>query len=321
LSAPSDRAARFDVHGVAVEVRSNRPELVEFVARRLQFFASPGPSRPAVRFELRAVDRHVVRRPAGRLRTVYEPETGEVVYHEGRDELYIEYGRVRALCRMTEGDVLVSVLEPAAEAAWAATRPLVTLPLLEVLKRHGLYGLHAAGLTTGSHGVALAGGSGSGKTTLALALARGGFGFLGDDMLFVAANGDAPVLLAFPDELDVSDSTAGFFPGLERDLRDELGSAKRQLPAQRTGGELVPEARPALLLFPQVGTGAQTEVEPCTADEALRELVPNVLLTDAASSQRHLDALGRLARETRSFRLSLARDFHELPSLVGGLIE
>ncbi|MFL5920424.1 MAG: hypothetical protein ACJ743_11870 [Gaiellaceae bacterium] len=308
------------MHGVEVEVRSNRPELLELVARRLRFFARPASSRPAARFELRAADRHFVERPEGRLRSVYEPETGEVVYHEGRDELYIDYGRVRALCRLAEGDVVVSVLEPTAEAAWAATRPLVTLPLLEVLKRHGLYGVHAAGLATGSRGVALPGGSGSGKTTVALALARGGFGFLGDDMLFLSANGEEPLLLAFPDELDITDSTAAFFPGVEGDLRDELGTAKRQLAAERSGGELVPRARPSLLLFPRIGSGAQTSVEPCAADEALRELVPNVLLTDPVSSQRHLDVLGRLARDTRCFRLSLARDLEELPSLVGGLI-
>jgi len=320
LSAQPDVGASFDLHGVEVEVRSNRPELLELVARRLRYFARPAVARPAARFELRAVERHVVERPEGPLRSVYEPETGEVVYHEGRDELYIDYGRVRARCRFAEGDVLVSVHEPAAESAWAATRPLVTLPLLEVLKRHDLYGVHAAGLVTGSRGVALPGGSGSGKTTVALALAQGGFGFLGDDMLFLSANGDTQLLLAFPDELDLTDSTAAFFPGVEGDLQDELGTAKRQLAAERSGGELVARAHPSLLLFPRIGSGAQTSVEPCTADEALRELVPNVLLTEPASSQRHLDALGRLARDTRCYRLSLARDFKRLPSLVGELI-
>jgi hypothetical protein len=320
LSAQPDVVASFDLHGVEVEVRSNRPELLELVARRLRFFARGATSRPAARFELRAVARHVVERPEGALRSVYEPETGEVVYHEGRDELFIDYGRVRARCRLGEGDVLVSVLEPAAESAWAATRPLVTLPLLEVLKRHGLYGVHAAGLVAGSRGVALPGGSGSGKTTVALALAQGGFGFLGDDMLFLSANGEGPLLLAFPDELDLTNATAAFFPGVEGDLRDELGTAKRQLAAERSGGELVARARPSLLLFPRIGSGAQTDVEPCTADEALRELVPNVLLTDPASSQGHLDALGRLARDTRCYRLSLAQDFQQLPTLVAELI-
>ena len=47
------------------------------------------------------------------------------------DELYVDYGQRPGDCRAADGDVLVSVLEPVEEAAWAVTRPLFTLPLLE----------------------------------------------------------------------------------------------------------------------------------------------------------------------------------------------
>ena len=57
-------------------------------------------------------------------------------------------------------------------------------------------------------------------------------------------------------------------------------------------------------------------MEPLERDEALLELAPNVLLTDPASSQRHLDALGALVRASRCFRLSAGRDFDRLTALV-----
>jgi len=312
----------FDLHGVAVEVRSNRSDLLALVARRLQFFAGAPAVRPEARFELQATEAHVVSPPAVTTRTVYEPETGEVLYDEGEDELYVDYGQVRALCRLGRGEVLVSVLEPVAEAAWAATRPLFTLPLLELLKRRSVYSVHAAGVSSGQHAVVIPGGSGAGKTTLALALVRGGFDFLGDDMLFLSRDGGGPLLLAFPDELDVSETTASFFPDVVGALRRERlpGAVKRQLPANRLPGEVAERARPAVLLFPRIEAGGRSRVEPLTRDEALLELAPNVLLTEPASSQLHLDALGGLVRGSRCFRLSVARDFDDVVEVVGGLV-
>jgi hypothetical protein len=312
-------SATFDLHGVVLEVESSSDQLLELVRRRLQFFESTEKGA-AVRIELRASREHTISPPA-RGRPVYEPESGRVLYDEEQDELAIEYGRVRARCRIGAGEAVISVTEPVDEVAWAATRPLLTLPLLELLKRRGKYGLHAAGVVSGHHGVALAGGSGAGKTTLALALVRAGFGFLGDDMLFLAANGDGPVLLAFPDELDVSPATSSFFPELRPLLRPEplAGAEKLQLPPDRLGGDLLSSARPAALLFPAVSSGPTSSAEPLSADEALLEVTPNVLLTERTSSQAHLDALGELVRNTHCFRVSLGRDFDELPVLVRGL--
>lgn len=313
-----------DVHGVAVDVRSDHPALAELVARRLAFFSEAASAGDAVRLELRATDAHLVERPEGPVRPVYEPETGEVLYAEEHDALYVDYGRVRALVRAAAGSALVSVLEPVEEVAWAATRPLVTLPLLELLKRRGVFGVHAAGVALDGRGVALAGTSGSGKTTLAVALALAGFDLLGDDMLFVRSEGSEAVLLAFPDELDLSETTVSFFPELEARLRPEAlaGAAKRQLDATALEAGVAADARARLVLFPQIASpGDPSAVEPLSADEALLELAPNVLLTEPSSSQRHLEALGSLVRAGRCFRLTTGRDFDHAAEIVRELLE
>jgi hypothetical protein len=322
VTGPATVTATFDLHGVAVEVRSNRAALLELVGRRLAFF-DRSPAAPAVRFELRATAAHAVAPPGAQSRTVYEPELGEVLYDPTADELYVDYGQVRASCRAADGEVLVSVLEPVEEAAWAVTRPLFTLPLLELLKRRGIYGVHAAGVAGGGRGILLAGGTGAGKTTLALALVEDGFDFLGDDMLFLSPDADGPLVLAFPDELDVSDTTVSFFPGSEDLLWPEplQGASKRQLPPDRLDGSIAAGARPSLLLFPRIAPEGETVVEPLARDEALLELAPNVLLTDRDSSQLHLDALGRLVRESSCFRLSTGRDLGEVAAIVRRILD
>jgi hypothetical protein len=57
-----------------------------------------------------------------------------------------------------------------------------------------------------------------------------------------------------------------------------------------------------------------------TPPEALLELAPNVLLTDLSSSQAHLDALTRLARQCACFRLYTGQDFDALPGRLGALV-
>ena len=313
----------FDLHGVAVDVRSDQPLLAELVGRRLAFFTEAASADDPLRLELRAGGAHLVERPDGPVRTVYEPETGEVLYAEDDDVLYVDYGRVRARVEASAGSALVSVLEPVEEVAWAATRPLVTLPLLELLKRRGVFGIHAGGVALDGQGVVLAGSSGAGKTTLALALALAGFDLLGDDMLFLRLQRDEPVLLAFPDELDVSETTVSFFPGLAARLRSDTlaGAAKRQVDPAALQAAVVAEARPALVLFPRIAPDGPSALEPMSFDEALLELAPNVLLTEPASSQHHLEALGSLLRAGRSFRLTTGRDFDQVATGIRELLQ
>src|SRR5262249_30940366 len=54
------------------------------------------------------------------------------------------------------------------------------------------------------------------KSTLALALARAGLGFLGDDTVFLSVDGGRMRAFAFHDELDISPRTAAFFPEFDR---------------------------------------------------------------------------------------------------------
>jgi hypothetical protein len=138
--------------------------------------------------------------------------------------------------------------------------------------------------------------------------------------VFLRAGSDGVRALAFPEDIDFTDATAGFFPALdERPQRDDW--PKRQLAADELAGvRTASECHPCALVFPSIGRSASSRLRPMTAAEALLELAPNVLLTDPSSSQAHLDALAGLVRQCTCVRLDTGRDFAALSDRLGEFV-
>lgn len=314
-------------HGLGIAISAEPQASAVLHSRFNEFTASCEGSLDLV-FEVTLIAdqrNHVVKRPPGRARPVYEPKGGVVLYIKDEDYLYINYGdRVRILCQPARGYARVSVLQSEVENLWLASHSLFTVALIEMLKRRGLYSIHASGLCIDGRGLLFAGTSGAGKSTLAIALLRAGFGFMGDDMLFLASDAEGLRVLAFPDEIDVADETARLFPELNflLDMPRPTGRLKRQIRAEEIcETDPVWECRPAVVVFPEVVNAEESSLHPMSRDEALMELVPNVLLTEARSCQAHLDILGKLARGSECYRLRTGRDIGTLPVLLLNLVQ
>lgn len=298
----------YSFHGLSLGVSAPDEVLRAFHAR---FAALPtdGAGSPDLLFEVQA---DPLERPE-RARPVYDPPLGEVIYDDGRDLLYLRQGSLSALCEPAAGRVRYAAASPAGEDLWILSHPLLSVPMMELLKRRGLFGVHAAGADLDGKALVLAGTSGSGKSTLSVALARAGFGFLGDDTLFL----DGRRVLAFPDEIDLTEESVSFFPGIVL-APSPAGWRKRQLPAEPA--RIAWESEPAVLVFPHVSRRPRSELRPIDAGEALLELAPNVLLTEPVSSQAHLDALAVLARASRCYRLETGTDLDEAVRLLRELM-
>lgn len=341
-SSEGVRTRHYHVHGLSVTISADRPEILAALHSRLRYFAvagssgsSPASAQPPadLAFTCHTVLRpqeHRLARPSGRSRPLFDFPRGEAIYLED-DRLYLSDGeRARLLCEPAHGRAEVSILESELADLWVLSHPLFTVAFVELMKRRGRYSLHAAGLSLGGRGLLLAGMSGAGKSTLSLALLRAGFGFMGDDRLFLSPReglSEGPEELtvqAFPDEVDVTDETAGFFPEL-RPLLSRPRSAKqpkRQFwPEELYAVSLVAECAPGALVFPRVAHRAETALAPMQAEEALLELAPNVLLTDAPSSQAHLSALAALVGRSALYRLETGRDFGAVPEMLRELLE
>ena len=251
--------------------------------------------------------------PKARSRT---STTQEILYIGVPETLRLE-------CDTRRQTVHVSALRTQKQRDWLLSRPMLTIPLVELLKRRRLFNVHAACLGANGRGVLFAGASGSGKSTLALALLTSGFEFLGDDMVFLR-NGDGPQrALAFPDAIDFTPSTAAFFPKLR-----ELGAQpvpadwpKHRLSAGAVfGTAFVADCAPVAIVFPRVSEAPRSELVPVGADEALLALAPNVLLTAPDHAQAHLDALAELVRVCDCYRLDAGRDFDRIAELSRELV-
>jgi len=321
------RTQNYGFHGLNLSVSSS-PAIATCLDSRFQMLPSNGERSETIYFDFESVSStkgHLFGKPPGRAKTFYQLEGGDASYFESEDQLYLSYGdRVRVLCNPGSGSACFSVLEPEIDNLWLASHLLFTICLIEILKRRGLYSLHAGGFSANGKCLLIPGTSGAGKSTLTVASLRANFDYMSDDMVFLMGRPEGFQVLAFPEELDVSDQTAGFFPELSFLLRSPKrpGWRKRQIhPIQVYGAKVAPVARPAAVVIPRIAQAETSVVTRMDPDEALLEMVPNVLLTEANSCRAHLDALSELVESTPCYRLETGRDFDQLSVRFRELLE
>lgn len=314
----SQRTQTYCFHGLNLKVSSS-DAIATCLDARFQMLPSNGECAETIFFDFESVSNtkeHRFGKPRGRAKPFYQLGRGEASYFEAEDQLYLCYDdRVRVLCNPGSGTACFSVLEPEIDNLWLASHLLFTICLVEILKRRGLYSLHAGGLSANGKCFLIPGTSGAGKSTLTVASLRTNFEYMSDDMVFLIDRPDGLRVLAFPEEVDISDQTAGFFPELSFLLRSpkRCGWRKRQIhPLQLYGAKVAPEARPAAIVIPRIAEAESSVVTRMDPDEALLEMVPNVLLTEANSCRAHLDVLRELATSTPCYRLEAGRDFDQL---------
>lgn len=317
MSSISVTATRLTVGfpGLTVHISSDWTDLIQVLARRLQRLKEAVDGTPVLNINYqRAEDpSEVIARPDGPSRPVYETPRGQIEYFPDTDELFLEYGEeARLLIRAARAEAVVA-FRPSDESLWLTSHPLFTLALVEMLKRRRLYNLHAAGVATSGKSMLIAGTSGVGKSTLTLALIRRGLDFLGDDMTCLSSDGSR--VLAFPDEIDVTSQTLAMFSGLHGMSRP--GWNKLQVQHGLDGGPTVAwESEPVLLVFPAIAGTRESRLMPISANEALLELAPNVILTERNSSQEHLAAITALVKGSSCFRLDAGTDVDAASSLL-----
>jgi hypothetical protein len=315
----------YSFHGVAISVVADEPAAIDAIDLRLRDFQAGGEATgaPEITFAFVA-DSTAAARPVGQGRPVYETPHGTLDYYPEEDSLYGTFGGVTVRCDPAKGTVVLACEAFTGRNLYLATHPLLTVSLMELLERGGLYALHAACLaSSGGAGVLIAGPSGAGKSTLTLALAHAGLSLVSDDVVFLDTRNDRLRVLGFADTLGLSALAAERFPMLEAafGLQPADGFPKRLARAEEIFGvPSLPECEPVAIVFPTVHKDRASSIGSLAAGDALLRLVPDVLLTHPASSHEHLRAIATLLAQVRCHQLASGADLEQAARLVAELV-
>ena len=196
--------------------------------------------------------------------------------------------------------------------------------LTELLKRQGLYTVHAAALSKKGRGVLIPGASGRGKTTSCIALLRAGYRCLSDDHPLLRDQAMGPELLSFPVKIDVTANTVAFFPELQQDPASlQQGLFKQYFYAETLyPGCQTEVCDPVLILFPQIVKAPRSALEPLPKSRAFEEFLPQGLLVfEPQVAKQQFETISRLIHKAACYRLYFGADVLDLPQLIDPLLE
>jgi len=323
----ADKQTRsYCVPGAKLEFSSSAT-LATYLDARFRMSPTDATCTETVHFDFQAVidpSQHAVKRPQGAGRPFYEMPKGEACHFRETDEIYLSFGDgVRALCKLDSGRVLLSIVESEPRNLFVASHLVLTVLLVEILKRRGWYSLHAAAFSENGKAILIPGTSGAGKSTLSVALLRANFDFLTDDMVFLRQGSDGVVARGLVEDVDVSDQTIRFFPELDFLLKSSKNDGFPKTPVRAEevyATRVVLEAHPKAIVLPRISGKETSVIRQIGSDEALLEIVPNVLLTETRACQGHLAVLAELVKQTACYRLDTGQDFDRIPVLLRGLL-
>jgi hypothetical protein len=249
----------------------------------------------------------------------------DILYFMQGDCLYtISPDKAAVICDLSRMEVWGILQEHLAMDPWMIFQLFFSPAFLEILKKLGVYNLHASTVCQGDNGVFFSAATGSGKTTLAVCLVRSGFGFLSDDITFVSKNGSDAELLAFPQPIQMWDDALQRFPELHRVKFNHAfcKGYKKQFRAENVyPGSVRERTSPKVLIFPKLINQKESRLEKLSNTKALVELIPQSLIVAQRSIVKdHLDILSDLIDCCDCYRLFFGSDIDCIPKLISDLL-
>ena len=171
----------------------------------------------------------------------------------------------------------------------------------------GLF-LHGAAIGNSSGAVLLAGEGGAGKSTTAFLCAESGLTYLGDDYCAV--------------EMATSPRVHSLY-GTGKLIRENLKAEKELLYLNERQNYKMAESLPLrAILVPRIDTSAtETTNAAANASEGLKALAPSTISQLSGAGATTFQRLAQLVQAVPAFRISLARDFDNIPNVIRNFLE
>jgi hypothetical protein len=184
----------------------------------------------------------------------------------------------------------------------------VLVPLLrELLLDHHQVLLHSAAIACpDGTGILLLADSGGGKTTTSLSLLRLGAKLLGDDLIALGDEQGALTLHGFPEPMNLSEQTIGFFEELAGvDISVPIVNAKRVVsPLELYGSNCMADSIPLHVVYWVSKSDGTPRIQPLSPQESLGILLrAHTFARCQQISKKALDTIYRLLDSTKIYRL------------------
>lgn len=188
------------------------------------------------------------------------------------------------------------------------------------------YFVHGAAVGHANGGVLLVGKGGSGKSTTALSCLQSGMHYAGDDYCALQESAE--------DRYDVQSLYCTAKVVAMRDLESFPEMSDKILNPSREPGEKVAISLSdykntrlihgfplRAILVPVITGRMETEIQPCSPQEALLAIAPSTLAQLPASGKRDMQFLGSVARRVPCYRISLGTSLREIPEKISALLQ
>jgi hypothetical protein len=219
-----------------------------------------------------------------------------------------------ALIIVTETSLNIGILED-----------ITTLALAPILRRHGLFLIHAFTAALNHEAVMFVGPSGSGKTSSGLALISAGWHILANDMALIRKV-DVPRALLSPGTVQIAPTTMSLLPHYEQLIKKyprRPGEIKTSIPRREfiDTKEILWSAPIKTIFFPSIGEINSHVVEAVPRAVGLARLMESSMdQWDQGIWEVHIGFLEKLSCEVDFFELYLGNDMVELPAFIKNVL-